>query len=87
MSLELGIPTHTLAATLPEREFVAYQRHAARRMLPTRRLEMQLAQLSMLLCKVNGNKDVTLRDFLFEPEDEPTVDDMYEFFDFKPRNK
>ena len=66
---------------------MAYQRHAVRRMLPTRRIELQLAQLAMLLCQVNGNKDVKLRDFLFEPDAEVTEDEMHEFFDFKPRNK
>lgn len=56
-------------------------------MLPSRRVELYLAQIALVVAKTAGAKDVDLRDFLFDPDEELTTDDVHEFFDFKPRNK
>jgi len=75
LSFELGIPAHELAARLPERHFRRYQAHAARWMLPTRRLQFQLAKIAMLLDRQAGHPEGTefrLGDYLFDPpDDEP----------------
>lgn len=66
---------------------------AQRRMLPHRRVELLLAQIAMLIAtSMGGAKDVTLRDFLFEPEEEMEEEDAdplesaKQFFGFRPRN-
>ncbi len=77
---------------LPEAEFRDWQRYAARRMLPSRRVEMYLAQIAMWTARMAGAKDVDLADFMFDPsdaegEDEPTAEEEAAFFDFKPRKR
>lgn len=68
-------------ARLPERVFVGYMRHAQRYMLPFRRFEVYLAQIAMLIAQtMGGAKNVTLKDFLFDPPDE-VVDEEPEFED------
>lgn len=73
---------------MPEREFQQFQDYAARRMLPSRRMELYMAQLAMLFAKSGGAQDVELSDFLFDPEDDapPTFDEVAEAFEFRPRN-
>ena len=86
-----------LARALPEREFVDWQRYAARRMLPTRRMEVHLAQISALIAQtMGGSKDSKMSDFLFDPQDigpeegedspEEDLQTAVKFFGFKPRN-
>ena len=86
LSFELGLPAHELAHRLPQRELVLYQAYAAQRLLPARRIELQLAQLALILARGNGSRHVELSDFLFgEPEqviDEPNA---AEFFGFNPQ--
>lgn len=78
------MPLHQLRS-MPLTDLARYQRHTARRMLPGRRLELLMAQVSMVLAQVNGNKDARLAQFLFDPRD-PVEDeqqrkrDMDEFF-------
>lgn len=65
-------------------------------MLPSRRLQMQLAQIALEIAKLRGVQNVSLEDFMFDPEDlgddedagdnEPTAEEAAEFFGFKPRN-
>lgn len=67
-----------------------YQHYAAKRLLPARRNELHLAQISMLIAKtMGGAKDVGLADFLFEemPIDEIAEADVASFFGFDPVNK
>lgn len=85
----MGIPRHELAKRLPEREFVLYQQYAAKRVLPTRRLELYLAQLCSVIAKVHGNADAEIRDFLLDPidGDGEETEDVAGAFEFNPRNK
>lgn len=63
------MPLHQLRG-MPLKDLHQYQRYTARRMFPGRRLELLLAQVSMVLAQVNGNKDVRLSNFLFDPPPE-----------------
>ena len=87
------MPAGALARAMPEREFRDWQRYAARRMLPQRRIEMYLAQIAMLIVKTTGGgAGKGLDDFLLDPppdEDDEPVDNLaaaVEFFGFRPRN-
>lgn len=77
---------------MTEREFRGWQQYAARRMLPTRRLEFYLAQIAMLIAKTTGNQpEATLADYLFDPDDDGSDDPddedaVREAFGFSPRN-
>lgn len=80
-----------LARMLPESEFRDWQRYAARRMLPTRRLEMQLAQIALQVARLAGVPNVSLEDFLFDPDDaagqdDPTAEEAPASWGFQPRN-
>lgn len=77
-----------LARMLPEREFVLYQQYAAKRMLPTRRVEMHFARLCSLLAQLHGNRDARMDQFLFDAIEEVELDEdeVAEHLDFKPRN-
>lgn len=55
---------------MPMADVHMYQRYTARRMFPGRRLELLLANLALLLARVNGAEHVTLEDFLFDPPDD-----------------
>ncbi len=86
------MPAGALARVLPESEFRSWQRYAARRMLPGRRIEMQLARIALEIALSRGVQNVALSDFLFDPvdgdgEDEATAEEEAAFFDFKPRNR
>lgn len=87
LSFELGRPAHELAATLPVRELALYQHYAVKRLLPSRRLSMQLANLAMLIHQtMGGAKNVKLSDYMFEATEEVEVpeDEAADFFGFNP---
>lgn len=90
LSFELGVPIHELAHRMPEADFTLYQVYASKRMLPMRRIEMHLAQLTAVLAQVNG-KDRTTADFLFDlqnsSEEPATADQAQQFFGFSPHVK
>lgn len=61
-------------------------------MLPSRRVELYLAQIAMQVAQLRGAQNVSLEDFMFDPgdaggEDEPTAEEEAAFFDFKPRKR
>lgn len=92
LSFELGVPLHLLR-DMPASDLALYRRHSARRMLPGRRVEMLLAQVSMVLAQVNGNK-ARLADYLFDPlpdHDEehadPDPDAVASALNFTPRKR
>jgi len=60
------VPLHHLR-DMPAQDLAHYQRYTARRLFPGRRLELLLANLARVLAKVNGNNNVSLEDFLFDP--------------------
>lgn len=86
---------HSLVRTLPESELREWLSFARRRMLPSRRLELYLARICLLIAQtMGGNKDAVLKEFLFDPpEPEPPrthvaeVVVAREFFGFAPRKK
>lgn len=86
-----------LAAQMTEREFASWQRYAARKMLPQRRLELYLARIAMLIAQTMvGHADAELADYLFDPRDAPgaaadaepdddeLVQEARDFFGFAP---
>jgi hypothetical protein len=94
LSLQLGIPEEELAARLTNRSFERYRHYAARHLLPTRRIQLQLAQLTMWTAMVAGHKDGKVGDFLIGPTDEEEqeqgeqdLDVMRAEFGFKPIQK
>lgn len=80
------MPLHHLRS-LPLPDLHLYQRYTARRGFPGRRIEMLLAQVSLVLARVNGADTTDLREFLFDPpapQDsriDPPDRDLSGFFD------
>lgn len=76
---------------MPMRDLHLYQRYTARRGFPARRIELLLAQVALVLSRVNGNRHAELDDFLMDPRDEfdsyrgeppaPDERDLSGFFD------
>lgn len=64
--------------------------YAARKLLPTRRVQLQLAQIALMVVRTAGAKEqLSLQDFLFDPVEEGDADDeaaARDFFDFQPIN-
>lgn len=96
LALHMGMTAGGLSRAMSERELMDWQRYAARRMLPMRRIELYLAQIAMVAAKaMGGAKDAKLSDFLFDPEpdaepediEEASVDEAKAFFGFSPRKK
>lgn len=85
LSLEMGIQPQDLGRDMPEWQFQQWQHYAAKKMLPHRRLELYLAQIALVLARVNGAKNVSLTDFLFDPVEQGNAADAAEFFKFNPR--
>ncbi len=73
---------------MSERSFNLYQAYAARRMLPARRMQLQLARIALTVAQANGgNASLSLADFLFDPPtDEEDASDDAVLLEFKPRN-
>lgn len=78
---------------MPEWQFQQWQHYAARKMLPSRRLELYLAQIASVLAQVNGAKNAQLTDFLFDPPEPEAIVGPADpaaaekFFGFAPRPK
>lgn len=72
-------------------EFLLWQRYAAKKMLPWRRMELYLAQIAHAIAvTMGGAKESTLADFMFDPDEEPTPGEEFDaeaVFGFAPRNK
>lgn len=87
LALAFGTPALSLARQLTEREFVQWQRYAAQKMLPQRRIELMLAQIAQLIAvTMGGAKNTKLTDYLFDAQQEQEMT-AEEFFDFQPRVK
>jgi len=54
---------------MPAADLHLYRQYTERRGFPGRRIEQLLAQVSLVLAKVNGNEHLSLQDFLFDPQD------------------
>ena len=56
----------TMDRTMSEREFRQWREYAAKRPLPTRRLEAYLANICSVIAQTAGNSEMKLSDFLLE---------------------
>lgn len=89
LALSLGKTVEELDTNLTVVEFNLWQRYAAARMLPWRRMELYLAQIALKIVQVmGGGSDVSLSDYLFDLEEEgEPVEDAAAAFGFAPRKK
>lgn len=64
-----------LKRSMTESELQGWQAYAARKMLPSRRIQMHLAQIAQLIhgC-MGGAKDKPISDYLFDPIEEEAED-------------
>lgn len=90
LALELGMSIETLGR-MTEREFVGWQAYAAKRLLPTRRMELYLAQIAAVVARSMGGSTGTVVDFLLQPvdasaPDEDEVEELRRAVGFNPRN-
>lgn len=78
---------------MPEADFAEAQHYAARHMLPWRRIEIMLAQLTAQVAAGRGLKDVTVDEFMIrirEAEDDAapvTTEEARQAIGFKPTAK
>lgn len=69
------MPVGMMSRCMSEREFRDWQRYAQKKMLPTRRIELYMAQIALVLSRTVGNShDAQLSDFLFDLPEAPDVD-------------
>jgi hypothetical protein len=92
LALEFGMPVSQLMKSMKESELRRWEVYAGTYMLPARRMQVQLAQVAMLIVKTNGGgAELTLKDYLFDPPDpikpEENLAMAVQVFDFKPRKK
>lgn len=70
LALHLGMTEGGLKRAMTERELLRWQRYAAKRMLPMRRIELHLARIALTVAQsMGGASDLTLADFLFDPKE------------------
>jgi hypothetical protein len=92
LALHFGMPADELSRRMTEAEFRKWQRYASRKALPFPRLEVLLAQVAMMVARMGGAKNVTVKDFMLqEPEELPDnvthIDVARRAFGFNPRKK
>jgi len=88
LALHLGKTVAELDS-MTDVEFNLWVKYANRRMLPWRRMELYLAQLTATVSKMMGNNEVNISDYLFDPvdDDQAAEVDAVAFFAFNPRKK
>ena len=77
------MPLHELRGMTLE-DLQLYRRYTARRSFPGRRVELLLAQVALVLARVNGNQGADISDFLMDPDEDPADPaqrDLRGFFD------
>lgn len=88
-----GGPAERLAREMSEREFRQWGRYAREHVLPSRRVEIYLAQIAWAVARfLGGNDDATIEDFLIDfgakpPDAAPDVEAAKAAFAFAPRKK
>lgn len=94
LALEFGMPVGMMSRVMSEAELEQWARYASRRLLPTKRIEILLAQVSRFIAMtMGGATDASIADFMIQPRiEEPEVvvtdedlAEMKEFFGFSPR--
>jgi hypothetical protein len=88
LSLELGVPLHELGS-MPERVLKLYHAYGEQRGFPIRRLELYMAQLTLVVAKTfGGAKNAKLTDFLLDPTRKPPeIDEVKMQLQFSPRKR
>lgn len=75
LALEIGVPFESLAGQMTEREFLGWQHYARTKMLPTRRMELYLAQIAYWVARTMGGvKDRTVSDYILSATTDEEVD-------------
>lgn len=95
LALEIGIPAESLARTMTEHELRLWRRYAKKKLLPTQRLELYLAQVAQLIAAtMGGAKNTKISDFMirlhYEEQEIPTeidIEEMRKAFGYSPRKK
>ena len=92
LALHLGMTEEGLLRSMTEAELHRWMLFAGRHQLPLRRMELMIAQLSMVIARFAGSKNAKAADFLLrapeeEPEDATPIDAMKRAFNFRPRPK
>lgn len=97
LALEVGQANlGAFARSLPERDFRSWMAYNRRRGLPSRRLELYLAQIALMVMRAAGAENLLLSDFLFDEKDsdadalppngeEDELQDVMDALEFKPR--
>jgi hypothetical protein len=94
LALEMGMPFEQLKRVMTERELQAWSRYTHANLMPSRRLELYMAQLTCWVVRMLGNKNANIEDFIIElavddqPEKEAVVIDLEaarDAFQFKPK--
>lgn len=89
MAFELGRTPQELKETLLASDYDLIGHYTNKRYLPSRRIELQLARVCQLIAQtMGGAKNAKLSDFLFDPIEVATqdeIEDIKNYFGFKPR--
>lgn len=94
LALHLGGSAESLTRSMTESELQRWTVYARRHSFPFRRLELMLAQLSTMVARGAGAKNVKVEDFMLkEPEDDELPANVTRLevarkaFGFAPRNR
>jgi len=91
LALAFGLPVGVLSRLLTERELWEWDAYARKKMLPQRRLELYLAQISKVIAQTMAGAEVSISDFLFDPKREEVPEADLEAaklaFGFNPQRK
>lgn len=92
LAATLGQSVGVLSQSMSEREFIRWQHYSNKRLLPWRRMEWYLAQLTHWVARTMGGVDLGVEAFLMQPYEPPeddedeTLQQAIEAFQFKPVN-
>lgn len=97
LALALGQPPALLKHAMTERELSRWIGYVRKRQLPSFRIELYLAKLTMIIAQtMGGAKDAALEDFILDfdsraeredsdDDDDIDVDEVQRAFGFRPR--
>jgi hypothetical protein len=94
LAMQLGGSVDALSRSMTEAEFHRWARYARKFGMPFRRLELMLAQLTMVVARsMGGAKQATTADFMLKPVDDELpanvtrIDAARAAFGFNPRRR